>query len=251
MELNSGISEGDAQGSNGHCADTQEDGIVMGYFASYDEILKVLHPELKKCLVEEEAGLMLKTPFTMAGPGLSIRRAKEAEQHHFVMKGIAEQHRKNCNWGGYIFAHEKYHRLLAFLKIEHYLKSPEYWSLLGEIWADIDNLWQYRTILPNLLRSKRRGRKHFMTDEEREAFRRLPSRLDVYRAYRDGVNYYGPSWTLDSAYAERLAGSLRRDSVRQRTMRKSQVFAYLTRRDESEVILLDELEEALSNGQNG
>ena len=247
MESNLRNSGGDAQGDTGHDADSHGD-IVTEYCSPHGKILKVLHPELRKFLVEEKAGLMLQTPFTMAGPGLSIREAKEAEQHHFLMKGLAEQHRKNGNWGSYICSHAKCGRLLAFLNIRHRLKSPEYWCLLGEIWAAIDNLWQYQSVLPNLLRSKRRGRKHFMTGEEREAFERLPSRLDAYRAYRGGVNYYGPSWTIDSGYAERLAESLRRGSIRERTVRKSQVFAYLTRREESEIILLDELDQAQNGG---
>lgn len=141
----------------------------------------------------------------------------------------------------YVFLHERPYRVDAFEDIEDSLSNKEYWELLGSIWTDSENIWQNQERWVELLASRRKNQRYFMDADERKALKALPDLLTVYRGAAKGVNEDGLSWTLDEAKAKWFSGRLRRKGevpkVLKRTIHKSEVFAYLLGRDESEIIL--------------
>jgi hypothetical protein len=94
-----------------------------------------------------------------------------------------------------------------------------------------------------------------MTEEERKFLADLPELITVYRGYQPLTgNEDGMSWTLDRDVAQRLGNRwwttavddkpltdpLNRGQVQERVIQKSEIFAYLGGRKESEVIILPE-----------
>jgi hypothetical protein len=84
-----------------------------------------------------------------------------------------------------------------------------------------------------------RGSPLIMSDADLAALDALPPRLYVWRggAGEDADIQRGHSWTTDRQVAEKFAAWTNGKVVRRR-IRKSQVIAYFTERDEHEVVLL-------------
>lgn len=212
---------------------------------SSDKYLKLLstpaelHPELKeRLIVRKDLGM----------PGIyhplyySIPHAPELNhlanlQFEMKKKALAEYKQKK-KWSSYIFIYERPYRIQAFMEIMSELDDQKYWTLLGEVWADSENIWQNLEAWTELLSSRRAGREHFMDEQEREAFAKLPEKLVVYRGYEHGKNRVGLSWTLSAEKAAWFSKRYNRNGkVRTRTIKKSDVFAYLTGRGEDEIVL--------------
>lgn len=85
-------------------------------------------------------------------------------------------------------------------------------------------------------KSTRMIAKHTMTSGERRAFKKLPENVTVYRALYGDEQDKAMSWTTDKAFAEKYAKSLNRNIV-SKSVSKKDIFAFFTRRNESEVIL--------------
>lgn len=152
-------------------------------------------------------------------------------------------------WIEYCLTYPKGDIMKAFLNFASSgrMKGDEYWTTLSAVWAEIDNLWQYKWAYRRMFSDEWGPHDAFMTPEEREFLASLPETLTIYRACRKGVDEHGPSWTLDKAYANRLMGWMGRDLLRERTVSKSQVFAALDE-GEKEILIFDELEQYLLEG---
>lgn len=139
----------------------------------------------------------------------------------------------------FIFLHERPYRLEAFLEIERNLSDEEYWKILGDIWTDSENIWQNKIIWGALLTSSRPKRKYFMNDEERAEFEKLPEKLTIYRGYQPRKNKTGYSYTTSKDKANWFAHRFHKDGqVDTKVVNKDRVFAYLTRRSESEILII-------------
>jgi hypothetical protein len=162
------------------------------------------------------------------------RQFKEKER--MLKKYLREE-----NWSGVLVAHERPYRVQAFVGIEENLDDKNYWELLSWLWSDSENIWQNNSLWQRLLASPRHESHYFMDDDERKFFASLPDEITVYRGYQKGKNFDGISYTLNKERAEWFAKRWSRGNraaVRERVVKKPQVFAYLAGRNEEEILLV-------------
>lgn len=218
--------------------------------ASQDDFLKLwhkkepLHKELRPYVSKHPTlGKILRHPLVFHVPFVPAMNAlANANLQH--KKEYREKCRQEKNWSSYVFIHERPYRLQAFCEIMSDLTDREYWELLGSIWSDSENIWQYKDMWDLLLKSTRPEREYFMDEDERKFFSELPEEITVYRGCQVGRNEKGLSWTLDEKRAKwfstRLLHKDEKDTAKvvKKTVKKADVFAYLSGRKEEEIILL-------------
>jgi hypothetical protein len=202
-----------------------------------------LHSDLALYLTTGEPFSMLRHPLVFGVP-------YSEEMNNFYNKRYAlmsEEIEKAINEGAihrYVFMHERPYRLDAFVKCiaNRVVSDTDYWELLGSAWIDSENIWQNQTIWRRLLKSPRPHKHTFMDEDDRKAFKALPSQLTVYRGCRPGQNEAGMSWTLDRDkavwFSIRYKSKGTSPHVLERTISKRKAFAYLGGRNESEIIIL-------------
>jgi hypothetical protein len=104
------------------------------------------------------------------------------------------------DWSLYVFLHERPYRLGALLSAtkKGLSKNPsQFWSLVGNVWQDSENIHQ------NLSKWKRvwgmpvEGRRACMSDKDIHVFDSLPNQVDVWRGTSHKRYIDGLSWTLD------------------------------------------------------
>jgi len=127
-----------------------------------------------------------------------------------------------------------------FFRKAKLLSNPRYWEVMRTVWiaaGSTETAQKFRS----LMKSGRPCRSWFMTPEDAEALDKMEFPITVWRAY-DAVRYPmldpGISWTLDREWCEGYAKSKGR-IVKQREVYRDEVFAYITRRSEEEIIILD------------
>jgi len=149
--------------------------------------------------------------------------------------------KKDKNWSSYIYMHERPYRLDAFSEIQDQMSDIEYWTSLGDIWIDSENLWQNKEQWDSFLSSKRPGRENMMNENERMDLSQLPNSLSIFRGFIEDQNENGLSWTTDKEKAKwfstRFAKTGDKPVVAKATVKKDDVVAYFTRRGESEIVL--------------
>ena len=112
--------------------------------------------------------------------------------------------------------------------------SPErWWALLGDTWAQCDNIGRFEHWLKPLFRKCRRLRMHMMTQAERAIYDTLPDTLTVYRGCLENTRR-GMSWTLDKEVAKKFPNASYRFEVKKPT------FVYRMRVPKSECVYLDD-----------
>lgn len=180
-----------------------------------------------------------------------MAKKQRAARREHVKKSLAEK-----KYGSMVWMHHRKCRLAVFAEIAAagYLTDKEYWELLGAIWSDSEYIFQNMELWQLLLSAERPQKKFFMSTEEREALHKLPEVLTIYRGYQPlAKNENGVSWTLRKDVAAKLGNRVwtnipgmdkplgdpqNRGKVTERRIKKSQVFAYLTGRNEDEIIIL-------------
>ena len=102
----------------------------------------------------------------------------------------------------------------------------------------MDNLWQYKAEVRRLLTSPRPQRERMMNEAEIAEFASMPDLITVYRGFGKASCRQGWSWTTNRAKAVWFADL---DGVKPKVVSgvvsKSDVIAYFTRRDESEIVV--------------
>jgi hypothetical protein len=155
-------------------------------------------------------------------------------------KEYVAENESSGKWGSAIWMHERPCRFNAFRKYMENMTDEEYWSILGDIWIDSENLWQVGSyVLRNLLGSTRPGRHLIMDEEDREFLGKLPGEFTIYRGHQN-KNKRGFSWTLDHLKARWFSDRLthgNRQYVARATVRKSDVVAYFGGRSEFEIVV--------------
>ena len=163
-------------------------------------------------------------------------------------EAVAEA-REQREWARFIFLHERPYRIEAFMEIEDQLTDSEYWDHLGSVWVDTENAYQNPDEWMELLTSNRSCREMMSCEDVRGVFSLPPEKgglLDetiIYRGYRGENGLYGNSWTLDKArvrwFATRFPDA-EPAFVAKGKVRKGDVIAYITGRDEQEIVCLAE-----------
>jgi len=127
--------------------------------------------------------------------------------------------------------------MATFPAIEH--RPDIFWPLLLYWWSDLEGAWSLR-IKTRLQRVHRRRRAYeFMDTEDRIFFDGLPEQVTVHRGFVHG-HQLGISWTTDLVkakwFARRFCVGSQRPAVATDIIRKSDVWAVVTGRGESEVL---------------
>lgn len=195
-----------------------------------------LHPDLVPYIENSAFGKSLKHPLVFQifyTPDLnSICNEAYRTKKEYINKAKEEK-----DWHRYIWMHERPYRMERSIHVSHDLKDDEYWSLLGSIWSDSENLWQYGTILGMLLSDPRPGRDGMMDDEEKKFLESLPEEFTIYRGHQV-KNRLGYSWTLSYWRAKWFAQRFqnKRQGVVKARIKKSDVVAVLLGRNEFEIV---------------
>lgn len=155
------------------------------------------------------------------------------------------QYREQHNWHGYINAHERPYRIDALLELAPDVTHVEWWELVAFVWMDSENIREFPDAWEAILRADRPERHAMMDEDDKDAFDALPTVIVVYQGCTN-LRDDGWSWTIDRTRAEWFANRFAmfekaRPRVRVgRVDNKDNITAYLTGRNESEVIVAPE-----------
>lgn len=201
-----------------------------------------LHKELEVFLeTEGPFSPRLRHPMVYATPYFPEFNAMYNELL-FTRKTEYEEALEDMDWYTCIQVHEPECRLAAFQRLAIHLPDEDYWTLLGEVWRDNSaRVHQQKRLWTKLLQTKRSKTHYFMNQEGRATLRNLGEVLTVYRGYsRKHQNKNGLSWTLDKKVAEAHSKARKgnKPAVVKRTVLKSEIFAYVPRSGNEEVILV-------------
>lgn len=127
-----------------------------------------------------------------------------------------------------------------FFRKAKLLSNPRYWELMRTVWVAAGST-ETAQLFRMMMKSNRPCKSWFMTPEDAASLDAMTFPLTVWRAY-DAVRYPdidpGISWTLDRAWCENYARSQGR-VIKQRQVSREDIFAYISRRGEEEIIILD------------
>ena len=124
-----------------------------------------------------------------------------------------------------------------YLKENKNLSNERYWELLRTVWIICGSI-ENAPLFKKLMTSARKEKYYFSTPEEAKALRELPEQIEVYRA-TNNENDNGLSWTLSKDYAEWYQQTYHKEKILTQIINKKQIFAYIERNKESEVIILN------------
>lgn len=157
-----------------------------------------------------------------------------------VKKQAAKQMMEEKDYAGYIFLHEKPYRYDSFREVCEKLSDQLYWEMLADVWTNSENIWQNRNGWIQLLSESRPGKNQFfMDDEERLTYNALSDVVTCHRGYTPGKNMNGISYTLSYEKAQWFANRFSKNGkVITLKVPKIKIFAYLSGRNEQEVIII-------------
>lgn len=197
-----------------------------------------LHPELQQYYVKGDSWDMIQHPLVYSVPHIGDAMNAMLNERLKHLKASVEKAKERKDWSGYVFLHEKPWRLQAFVDIMSHTTPKEYWSLLGEIWVNSENIWQNKKVWKQLLTAKRPGKEFFMDEEDRKKYNELPTQLICWRGHQI-VNKNGLSYTLDKDKALWFAHRFGKEGeIRERVVKKHEIFAYTNGRNEQELIII-------------
>lgn len=211
---------------------------------SLEEVMRrqePLDPELKRWFEKGSAPLhwnTIKHPLVFAVPYMepmnAVYNAQLKAKKEYAAKALEEK-----KWSSYLWIHERPYRISQFVEIERQMNDKDYWEILGSIWSDSENIWQYKSILSMLLTANRGDKEFFMDDNEREFLDKLPDQFIIYRGHQ-GVNRSSFSWTLSYWRARWFAQRFdqKKNGVVQAIVNKKDVIGALLGRGEYEIVTL-------------
>jgi len=200
-----------------------------------------LHPDLKPHIVRDRRIPHISHP-------LMIELFYSPEMNAVINKryemkcAMLEDYIQKKNWVGAIACLiEKPFRIEYMLKHISDIPLNEWWELLHAVWTSVENLWQYKSVLPILFRGRQTTITEMMTDEDdRKTFDALPDTLDIYRGCQ-WRNRRGWSWTTERKVAEFFARRFLKNGSKGRIVtalvRKQNVLFYTNCRQEREVVI--------------
>lgn len=209
---------------------------------SLEELMKrqePLDPELKPWF-EKGSGKLgwptLKHPLVFGVPYMEAMNAMYNAQLK-AKKEYAANALEEKKWSSYLWIHERPYRISQFVEIERKMSDKDYWEILGSIWSDSENIWQYKSILGMLLLSKRGDKEYFMDEEEREFLDKLPDQFIIYRGHQ-GINRSSFSWSLSYWRARWFAQRFdhKKNGVVQAIVNKKDIVGALLGRGEYEIV---------------
>jgi hypothetical protein len=175
---------------------------------------------------------------------------------HWLANDQLRQKRVQCeqaiakaDWDAFVLLHERPYRPDALLQaVDELAAEPlapvDFWHLVAWVWRDSENIHQNLSKWRGLWTRPgyRTSRSRFaMTPQEQAALTAMPEELRVYRG-QSARHLPGMSWTADRDLARWFAVRLRPEepTVLSGRVRRDNVLAYLTGRNENELVLLPE-----------
>lgn len=130
--------------------------------------------------------------------------------------------------------------IIMFYNHARLLSNPHYWEIMRTVWVATGST-ETSNMFRKMMKSSRPCKSWFMTPEDAMALESMQFPLTVYRAY-DAERYPddtdpGISWTLDEQWCREYAKAKGR-VVKSRQVERSDIFAYISRRGEEEIIIL-------------
>ncbi len=124
------------------------------------------------------------------------------------------------------------------------LSDKDYWVVLGQCYIMSSFSHSSYEIINSFFQSNRADKFHIMTEEERLEFDSLPNEIEIYRGCSEHEiksGHFRFSWTTKKSVAQFFAKRNKgiqgvKNSVISKRVRKEDVLAYFTRRDEFEII---------------
>lgn len=209
------------------------------YMRLLEQSSEVLNPVLAR-YYSESPFPMIQHPLVYSVPHLPNSNALVNRQYEQKKKAVEESFAEK-NWNRYLVMHERPHRPTALADIASEMSDEDYWQNVGWVWSDSENIRELKFVWSLLLGSRRPKREQIMDEKDRLALANMPDELTIYRgcAIEDTQ---GLSWTLDRERAEWFAErnhnlSDQDTEVKVATVQKSDVIAYITRRNEEEIIV--------------
>jgi len=151
----------------------------------------------------------------------------------------------NSKYSTFVFLHERAYRLDALRMLyettEIAANSTEFWQLFRSIWIDTENWWHNADDVAEWIDDG--GAELMMHDSEREHLASMPDSFTVYRGWSRHGGRCGYSWTTDRDIAEFFAtrfarcADQRHAKIAAGVVKRHDVLAYLTSRDESEMFV--------------
>ena len=214
-----------------------------------------LHDDLKPWIVEGGPfGPMLKHPLVQEVLFDPKRCARLNASYAYKLEAVQDARVKE-EWHRYIFLRERPYRaaVLHDLHLSKLISGEQYWTLVGDVWSDSENIWQYQEEWYEMLTADP-DRREFMSSEDVRCVFTLPPEKGglapmtrVYRGFCHDDALDGYSWTLDKARAKWFAnravwrrGEDEVPMVASAMVARKNVIAYITSRDEQEIVLLPE-----------
>lgn len=205
--------------------------------------IEPLNPELLSYLRQDPVlGEVLKHPLVYSVPYHAMLAKWTNAMLAQKTVAIEEASRKQ-DWHRVVFLHERPWRIDAFSRHASQMTDEQYWSLLGQIYTDSENVAENFELWGAMLCAARPQREAMMAEQEHAVLKALPAEVEVFRGdiRRTPSDY---SWTLDRDvahwFAERTARMENRRCALVLTGRlcKEDVLAYKDNRSEKEIIAL-------------
>src|SRR5262245_3869976 len=222
----------------------QDDGMREQFGSQIDALadmiegagIENLHPALVPWIRETAMGPFIKHPFCYMTLGPDALFVKNANQFYEAKIRIRREYLDEGNWHGYLYAHERPWRMHALARLweREKISSEQFPELLADMWRD--------TEMPqaNLDEPLQLFREAGFTTDDPEGWEKLPDEITLYRGV-DGdfeLTADGPSWTMNIETAKVFAYRYgAKGAVYRYVARKDEALAYLTGRDEAEIIL--------------
>jgi hypothetical protein len=161
----------------------------------------------------------------------------QANKVYDYKKKAVDEAIKDKDISSYLWLHERAYRVEAILyALEDWWKpsKKDYWEVIANVWTDTENVYENHLAWEQLLFLEFSDSHLMMDEEDAKFFNELPNTITIYRG---GVDDKGYSWTLDKEKAEWFASRFNFDyEVFEKTINKSDAIAYLSDRNESEII---------------
>jgi hypothetical protein len=171
---------------------------------------------------------------------VTASRIPDINESYRKKKVDAQQAERDGDWEQLIWIYEKPYRIKPLRKALRVIGDPkEAARLVGLVWTGSENIRQKRKAWLSIW-TKLADPWAAMDEKEQAEFATLPDRLTIFRGHggrRRGLTQ-GLSWTMDQAEAEWFARHFQGPPfVASGWVFKRDVFAYFTRRDESEIVV--------------
>jgi len=168
-----------------------------------------------------------------------IHHMMDQQQHALI------QFNRRRRFRQVVMAQARPYRLQMLANYEHNMTARVFWKTFADVWMDSENLWQDTRLIRRMLSSPRPHRDHAMTAEERRALKKMPDTLTIYRGFSGEGTPRGWSWTVNREkgewFARRPPGPLQDSpsdpTLVEATVKKADVIAYFTGRNEWEIVV--------------